>query len=98
MQFPLSASAGFEQRVKSERIWGMALFPGLPHSSGLETMTCSLMAKSAYIESEKLISSDVIERTQAPAQSGVAFEPLDPHDCLELCTIALHKTVVVYRA
>jgi hypothetical protein len=48
MHFPLNASAGFEQRVKSDRICGTALFPALPQSSGLETMTCSLMAKSAY--------------------------------------------------
>jgi hypothetical protein len=47
MQLPLSASVGFEQRAKSERIWGTALLPGVPHSSGLDTMTCSLIAKSA---------------------------------------------------
>lgn len=79
MQFPLRASAGFEHRVKSERICGTALFPGRPHNSGLDTMTCSLMAKSA----------------QAPAQSGVALALLSPHASLELCTIALHRTVVV---
>lgn len=48
MQLLLSAFPGLEQRVKSERIWGTALSPGWPHSSGLETMTCSLMAKSAW--------------------------------------------------
>lgn len=60
----------------------MALLPGRPHNSGLDTMTCSLMAKSA----------------QAPAHSGVALALLSPQASLELCTIALHRTVVVYRA
>jgi hypothetical protein len=50
MQLPLSASPGLEQRAKSERISAMALFPGLPQRSGLDTMVCSLMAKSAYDE------------------------------------------------
>lgn len=47
MQLPLKASAGFEQRVKSARIWGTALLPGFPQRAGLETILCSLMAKSA---------------------------------------------------
>jgi hypothetical protein len=48
MQLLLSELAGFEQRAKSERISGTALLPGVPHRSGLDTMTCSLMAKSAW--------------------------------------------------
>lgn len=47
IQLPLSASAGFEHRVKSERISGMALRPGVPHRSGRDTIDCSLIAKSA---------------------------------------------------
>jgi hypothetical protein len=49
MQFPLSASAGLEQRVKSDRIWGTALSPARPHSSGLDTILCSLIANSACV-------------------------------------------------
>lgn len=47
MQVVLRASAGLEQRAKSERIWGTALLPGVPQSSGLDIITCSLMANSA---------------------------------------------------
>lgn len=47
IQLLLRELAGLEQRAKSERISGTALLPGVPHRSGLDTMTCSLMAKSA---------------------------------------------------
>ena len=49
MQLLLSELAGLEQRAKSERISGTALLPGVPHRSGLDTITCSLIAKSACV-------------------------------------------------
>jgi hypothetical protein len=100
MQFPLSAWAGFEQRAKSDRICGTALLPGVPHRSGLDTMTCSLMAKSAYrllaiMHIGRGICPEENVRTQAPAHNGVAFALLNPHGCLEAWTMKLQSTVVV---
>lgn len=70
---------GFEQRAKSERIWAIALLPGVPQSEGLDTITRSLIAKSAH----------------AAAQSGVASLSLSPHAVFDAWIIALQSTVVV---
>jgi len=82
MQLPLRARSGLEQMSKSDLIMPMALGPATPHSSGLEAISCSLIAYCA----------------QESAHRGREFSLGVPHPAAEAWTMELQSTDVVYRA
>ena len=48
VHLPVKALAECWHRSESDRIWSFALLPGLPQKSGVEIMSCSLMANWAW--------------------------------------------------
>lgn len=76
----------------------MALLPGLPQMSGLAAMDCSLIAFWAWDTSacHFLLVSCCL--TQVSAHNGRELSSDSLHGVIEFCTMALQRTLVVYRA